>query len=207
MKKMIKQNKNSKIKKDNFKIEKDSYFKYRWFYTSSGKLVIGGKNALQNEEIVSNLIKSGKNYLVMHTKDPGSPFAVIQSEIVSPNDIEEIAIFTGCFSRAWRENKKQVVVDIFQAIQLIKKKSMKVGTFGVSGNIQHKKVDLKLYLTKQKSVLRAVPFKPKEKNVICIFPGKIDKQTFAEQMSIKLEIVRDEVLQALPAGGFKTCNL
>jgi hypothetical protein len=201
MKKMLKQK-----KKTNNEVEKLPYSKYRWFYTSSGKLVIGGKSALQNEEIVSSLIKSGKNYLVMHTKDPGSPFAIIQSESFSKTDIEETAIFTGCFSRAWREGKKEAIVDIFQAIQIIKKKSMKAGTFGVSGNIQHKKVSLKLYLTKQKEFLRAVPFNSKEKGVICIAPGKIDKQNFAEQMSIKLEIVKDEVLQALPTGGFKICS-
>ena len=30
-----------------------SYEKYKWFVTSSGKLVMGGKNAEQNEEIMS----------------------------------------------------------------------------------------------------------------------------------------------------------
>lgn len=182
------------------------YTKYRWFYTSSKKFVIGGKNAEQNEEIVRDMMKSSENYIVMHTREPGSPFSVIKSWDFNEKDLEECAIFTACFSRAWRECKKSVIVDIFMSEQIIKKRGMKTGTFGVSGNIKHEQVELKLYLIKQGGVLRAVPFKPKSKEFICIIPGNISKDNFAEQIAIKLEIVKEEVLQALPTGGFRICN-
>jgi predicted ribosome quality control (RQC) complex YloA/Tae2 family protein len=188
------------------KIEKiQEYEKYRWFFTSNDHLVIGGKNAEQNEEIISHLIKSGKNYMVMHTKSPGSPFSVIQSEDFTEKDLEETAIFTGCFSRAWREKDKRTVIDIFKLKQITKNKSMKTGTFGVSGQINKKTVELKLYLTAQKGKIRAIPQKVKDSIAIC--PGNINKSNFAEQIAIKLEIPMEEILQALPTGGSKICSL
>jgi hypothetical protein len=184
-------------------VKTEEYQKYRWFFTSNNHLVVGGKSAEQNEELIQELIKSKKDYIVMHTKSPGSPFSIIQSENISEKDIEETAIFTGCFSRAWRENQKTAIIDIFKANQIIKKKSMKTGTFGVLEVIKHKSVELKLYLTKQKGILRAIPQKTKDS--LCIMPGKINKPAIAEQIAIKLEIPEMEVLQALPTGGSKLC--
>ncbi len=178
--------------------------KYRWFYTSSNKLVIGGKNALQNEEIVRNLIKSGKNYIVMHTKTPGSPFSIIQSESATETDLEEIAIFTACFSRAWKEKKLKTIVDIFRASQIVKRKTMKLGTFGIISQVTSRNVELKLYLTKQKNKLRAVPQFVKKS--LCIIPGNVNKDEVAEQIAEKLKVKFEEVLQALPTGDMKICS-
>ncbi|MBS3100178.1 DUF814 domain-containing protein [Candidatus Pacearchaeota archaeon] len=180
---------------------KQDYEKYRWFFTSGNKLVIGGKNAEQNEEVVRKAIKENGKLIVMHTSSPGSPFSVIMSENPSESDLEETAIFTGCFSRVWRERKEKAAIDIFLAEQLIKKNSMKTGTFGVVGEIDRKLIKPKLYLIKQKSKLRAVPFKTDK--AISIIPGNINKEEFAEQIAIKMEIPVEEVLQALPTGGFQ----
>jgi len=177
--------------------------KYRWFYTSSNKLVVGGKNALQNEELVKNLISSGKNYIVMHTKTPGSPFSIIESESTDEKDIEETAIFTACFSRAWKEKKAKTLVDIFKANQIVKKKGMKLGTFGVIGKINSRTVELKLYLAKQKNILRALPYNIK--NAIFIIPGNINKAEIAEQIAEKLKVKFEQALQALPTGDSKLC--
>lgn len=184
--------------------EAPEYTKYRWFFTSDNVLVIGGKNAQQNEETISNLIKSNKNYLILHTKEPGSPFAIIHSENPSETSIKEAAVFTGCFSRAWREKKKKILIDIFQAAQITKRKGMSIGTFGVSGGVKTIAVEPKLYLVKQNKILRAVP--QKTKNSICIIPGNIEKKEFAEQIAIKLEIPLEEAIQAIPSGGSKLCS-
>ncbi|MEK6873638.1 MAG: NFACT RNA binding domain-containing protein [Nanoarchaeota archaeon] len=183
----------------------NEYGKYKWFLTSSDKLVIGGKNAEQNEELVKNYKDDKKfsKYVFMHTKTPGSPFSIILSDKYNEKDLGETAIFTGCFSRAWRERKKSVMVDVFLVEQIIKNKNMKTGTFGVVGKIDRKPVSLKLYLTKQNNKLRAVPFAKKDS--VCIIPGKISKEKFAEQLSVKLDIPMEEILNALPTGGFQTC--
>ncbi len=105
------------------------YKRYKWFYTKSGKLVVGGKSAEQNDSLLTELKATKKDMIVMHTKSPGSPFCVIIAPIdaVSEKDIEECAIFTGCFSRAWKERHKNATVDVFRLSQLFKSGLMKTG--------------------------------------------------------------------------------
>lgn len=174
------------------------YEKYRWFFTSSDKLVIGGKNSKQNEELIRYLIDEKCKYIVMHTKRPGSPFSIIISENANKEDLEETAIFTACFSKGWKEGRKKMLIDVFLLEQMTKTPKMKEGTFGVMDTIEHKPAFLKLYLTKQKNKLRAVPFEVK--NAIAIMPGKTKKEVFAEQLAVKLDISTQEVIEALPTG-------
>src|SRR3989344_4300057 len=106
------------------------YKKYRWFETRSGKIVVGGKSASQNDELIKLLKSKQRELIVMHTSTPGSPFSIILSDInkVTKSDLEESAIFTGCFSRAWRERKFGAEIHVFKLSQLSKSGSMKLGT-------------------------------------------------------------------------------
>ena len=185
------------------------YKKYRWTYTSSGKLVFGGKSAEQNEEVVRLLIqeaeknKGDKDYLVMHTHAPGSPFAVLFSKKYDEKDLEDCAIFCACFSRAWKEGQKKAKVDIFRASQLFKERGMRVGTFGVLKKAESRNVDLQLCLEVQQGVLRGVPYRKGKKScLICLKPGSISKEKAAEEIANIIGFKKQEVLEALPTGGF-----
>ncbi|PIN94339.1 hypothetical protein COU53_03975 [Candidatus Pacearchaeota archaeon CG10_big_fil_rev_8_21_14_0_10_30_48] len=197
--------------------KKINYKKYRWFVTSSDKLVVGGKSAEQNEELVKMCMKGEhldlesrasleewtnkkKKYIVMHTNAPGSPFSIILDENPNQKDLDETAIFTASFSRAWRELKKEVNIDVFLLEQMYKEKGMKVGTFGVLGKRDVKKVPLKLYFKKQSNILRAVPFEIKNSPII--IPGKIPKEKFAMQISEKFKVSLKEAINSLPTGNF-----
>ncbi len=188
---------------------KEFYKKYRWFFTSSGKLVYGGKSAEQNDEVVNELLKQrGKDYILMHTRIPGSPFAVIRYPVkdISEEDLDEVAVWTGCFSRAWRQGMKNVEVDIFKLSDVSKPRTAKSGTFAVKNKIKRKKVKLKLALINQKSVLRAVSeasVKKTNKVFGKIIPGSLTKEKFAKQISGEFGKSKEEVLNALPTGGFK----
>jgi len=171
--------------------------KHRWFFTSSGSLVIGGKSDSQNEEV----IKDAKPHeVILHTKSPGSPFCVIKEAIEETSeDIKEAAVFCACFSQSWKNSKgKMIEVDIFAKAQVEKKKSMKTGTFGIKGKVEKVKVEPKLYLTFQEGVLRSVPF---ESDIALIMPGEMKKEQAALMISKKLEIPAEEVMSALPADG------
>lgn len=190
-------------------MEFKEYQKYRWFITSSGKLVVGGKNSLQNDELLKKLKRSKKDYLVMHTSSPGSPFSIILSKTEPiKNDIEQTAIFTASFSRAWRNQRKKQEVHIFRLFQLYKGKSMKQGTWGINGGIKKISVVLELVLTKQNDKLRAVPEKAIKSNksiLLKIAPGKIDKQQMASKLQslLKETVSQEEILSALPPGGIR----
>lgn len=169
------------------------YQKFRWFFTSSGLLVIGGKSAEQNEEVVK--LAKGDD-VVLHTEEPGSPFCVLIDEIEeTEKDIEEAAVFCASLSQQWKKKKAQIEVSIFRKEQMNKGRGMKKGTFGVKGAEQKIKITPKLYLMFQEGKLRCVPF---ETNIALITPGDMKKEEAAEVISKRLQIKKEEVLSALP---------
>ena len=128
-------------------MEAKEYKKYRWFFTSSGRLVIGGKDVDQNEELVYKFMKAKKPLIAMHTKKPSSPFCFILDDKPTKKDLEECAVFCACFSRQWRGGAKSADVNCFLSHQMYKGKGMELGTFGIKKVEKTYKVKLKLYLT------------------------------------------------------------
>jgi hypothetical protein len=185
-------------------MEKD-FKKYRWFFTSGGNLVIGGKSSEQNEEIMKSINASD---IVMHTSSPGSPFCIIKNP--GKNDIEECAIFNACFSQEWKRGKKKSEVHIFSGKQVVKSKGMKEGTFGISGVVKKKQVQLKLNLCFQEKILRAVPKETAGKEgMLILTPGKIEKDKAAEKIvsmfkeKFNIVVSKEDILSAIPSGGFE----
>ena len=184
------------------KSEKD-YLNYKWFFTSEGKLVIGGKSDEQNEQVIKNFLRP--NYVIMHTSLPGSPFMIIQDDTPSKKDLKETAVFTAAFSKQWKNGNKNVEIDIFKGSQIYKIKGMKTGTFGVKGNKETIKVKPELVLIIQKGKIKAVPENGKEKILAKIKPGKLTKEQAAEKIAktirdkFHLPVHRDEVMQAIPS--------
>ena len=110
----------------------ENYENYRWFFTSTGMLVVGGKSAVQNDALLQEVLARKEEYCIMHTEDPGSPFTIIDAPIASltQQEYKEVAIFTACFSKAWKAGKKQASVHIFSSSQIHKQTAMKAGTWG-----------------------------------------------------------------------------
>ena len=188
----------------------EDYTKYKWFYTSSGKLVVGGKSASQNDELLRMLKHSKNDFITAHTSEPGSPFSIILEDVskVTDQDIKECATFTACFSRAWKLGIKKASVDIFTLSQVYKLDNMKTGTWGVKGKIKKITCDLMLLLVVQKKTLRAIPpmsVKSKEKIFLQIVPGTLDKKDMLPKLQIELheQFSNEELLSALPSGGLK----
>ncbi len=123
---------------------------FRKFLTTTGKQVLAGKSAENNEDLVAQV---NENELVLHTKLPGSPFCNIKadSEAVSKKELKEAAIFCARYSQDWRDNQKNVNIDYFLGKDIYKLKSMKSGTFGVKNTkeIVIKKQEIKEFIEKQ----------------------------------------------------------
>jgi len=100
-----------KIEKEQIKIEEEKvkekrtpkwYEKFRWFRTSEGFLVIGGRDAGSNELVVKKHME--KNDLVFHTEAAGSPFFILKTENKKPTErsIQEVADATYIFSKSFK---------------------------------------------------------------------------------------------------------
>ncbi|MEF8883363.1 MAG: ribosome rescue protein RqcH [Halapricum sp.] len=89
------------------------YERFRWFHTSDGFLVIGGRNADQNEELVKKYLDRGD--LFFHTQAHGAPATILKATgpSESPDDDieipassrEEAAQFAVSYSTVWKEGK------------------------------------------------------------------------------------------------------
>jgi predicted ribosome quality control (RQC) complex YloA/Tae2 family protein len=78
------------------------YEKFRWFISSDGFLVIGGKDATTNEMIIKKHTKPDD--LVFHSTVHGAPFFVIQnpdSKEIPESTINETAEAAASYSSAW----------------------------------------------------------------------------------------------------------
>lgn len=101
--------------------------KFRELISKRGTLILAGKSAENNEELVAQV---KPNEEVFHTAKPGSPFVNIKRE-PKPGDMKEAAIFCARYSKDWRDNKSDVVVNNFKGKDIYKRKDMEKGTFGV----------------------------------------------------------------------------
>ena len=77
--------------------------RFRWFVSSEGFLVIGGRNAGMNEELVSKYME--KNDLFFHTQYPGGPVVIVKTEgrEVGDKTIFEAGQFAVSYSSLWKE--------------------------------------------------------------------------------------------------------
>ncbi len=87
---------------------KEWFERYRWFITSNGLLVIGGRDSSSNSAIIRKHMTDQD--LVFHAEIHGSPFFLIKNighsaEDMSTNNqsIIETAIATISFSRGWKD--------------------------------------------------------------------------------------------------------
>jgi len=103
--------------------------KVRKFITLSGAKIILGKDAKSNDELMKKF--QGKDNTILHTVAPGSPFCVIENLKPNKEDIKKTAIFCAAYSQDWRDNKKDVKVNIFTGKNVNKTKGMKIGTWKV----------------------------------------------------------------------------
>jgi len=124
--------------------------KFREFKTSSGKLVLAGKNAENNEELVKQI---EENEYVFHSAKPGSPFVNIKSPKINEQDKKEAAVFCASKSQDWRDNKKDVEIHYFKGKDIYKRKGMSAGTFGVKkfNSIKIKKKEINEFLENKKN--------------------------------------------------------
>ncbi len=73
------------------------YHRFRWFETSDGTLVLGGRDAGQNEELVKRYME-GKD-LFVHADVHGASVVIVKG---ATERMDEVAQFAASYSGAWR---------------------------------------------------------------------------------------------------------
>jgi len=209
-KEMEKTRKKKKEKAVRVKKEKKWFEKFHWFYTSEGKLAVGGKNAQQNDIVFKKYMED--NDLFFHADIQGGS-AVILKEGTAANEEEilESAQFAASFSNAWRNGNAGVDVYSVKKEQVSKHATggfIPVGSFAISGErnwYRNTKLGLKIGWGEQNIEILPERCERKLKNEIYLVPAKSgkDKGEIGRMIAKKLSVDATEILELIPSGKSK----
>tara|TARA_Y100000310_G_scaffold345222_1_gene462840 strand:+ start:812 stop:1591 length:780 start_codon:yes stop_codon:yes gene_type:complete len=184
------------------------YEKFRWFRTSEGFFVLGGRDATSNEIVVKKHTTSAD--LIFHTDIAGSPFFVLQTEGKKVGEVskKEVAIATASFSRAWKMGVASTPVFYVNSEQVSKKalagEYLVKGAFMVYGKKTYVDNALGCALGSFDGKLMAGPLSAVKKHCssfIEIVQGREKPSKVAKLVQKKLGFTIDEIIRALPTGG------
>jgi len=163
---------------------KSWYEKFRWFHSSDGFLVIGGRDATTNEILIKKHMEP--HDIVFHADIRGAPFVLIKTEGKAPPEptFREAAQLAASYSRAWKEMFTALDVYWVSPQQVDKSppagQYLKKGSFRIHGSKNYvRNVPLKV----------AIAVKSEEEHLMVVSgpPQAISKQT-----EIYVEVVPGE---------------
>lgn len=208
-------------KEGGIKRKKEWFEKFRWFNSSDGFLVIGGRDAGTNEAIVKKHMEDCDAYF--HAEIIGAPHVAVKTggrEIPESTKIEA-AIFAASYSSAWREGISYVDVYSVKPEQVSKEapsgESLGKGAFVIRGKrewFRKTNIELAIGLVKTNDSLAVVsgPKSAVEKKAVIFFgikQGRKEKSDAAKEIKKRFEkstgkrVSLDEIIAMLPSGGME----
>ncbi len=191
------------------------YEKLRWFVSSTGILVIGGRDANSNENIVKKYLDNNDVY--MHADIHGAPSIAIKlnGKELDENTIKESAIFAASFSSAWSDGYSTQDVYWVTPEQVSKSPEsgeyVAKGSFIIRGRRNHVRgaklriaVGIVDYEGKRLMAGPEEAMKSLTDNYIVIKPGYTKKEAMAKSILSKINedniIELDDIVRVLPTG-------
>jgi predicted ribosome quality control (RQC) complex YloA/Tae2 family protein len=200
------------------------YERFRWFTTSDGFLVIGGRDADTNEEIYAKYLE--KRDLVLHTDAPGAPLTVVKTEglAVPETTLQEAAVFAVSYSSIWKAGFASGDCYMIKAEQVTKTPEhgeyLRKGAFVIRGERRYfKDTSVGLAIGIDGGLLIGGPtsaVRPRADPVVLIEPGEYNPDDLAkriyrlfslsveERAYLKSIASVDQIVQFLPPGGSRT---
>lgn len=203
------------------------YERFRWFTSSDGLLVIGGRDAETNEEIYAKYLE--KRDLVFHTDAPGAPLTVIKTEgeDVPESTLLEAAQFAVSYSSIWKAGLAAGDCYVVKAEQVTKTPEhgefLKKGAFVIRGERRYFRntpvgitigIDDGMLIGGPTSAIRPkvgqnIEIEPGEynaddlaKRAYRFFSEKIDDRSYLKSIASV-----DRIVQFLPPGGSRIKEL
>lgn len=209
IKNLKKEEKEVKIKRN-----REWFEKFHHSLTTDGKLMIGGRNAQQNDFIVSKHMDD--NDLFFHADIQGGTVVVLKDGLNASEEVLlEAAQFAACFSNAWKNANAAVDVYCVKKDQLTKNISggfVPSGAFAILGErkwFRSTRLILRIgFEDKQLRIISDVS-KTQLKNQLKVVPSLTakDKGALAKSLSKRFLVHVDEILELLPNGKSKTVEI
>ncbi|MDO8481139.1 MAG: NFACT RNA binding domain-containing protein [Nanoarchaeota archaeon] len=192
-------------------VKHEWYEKFRWFTTSEGFLVIGGRDATTNEMVIKKYTDSTD--IIFHTDLAGSPFFVIKAEgkPIGEASIREVADATVTFSRVFKLGQSNSPVFWVKPEQVTKEANtgeyLTKGAFVIRGKTNYIENRINLAVGKlSDGRLMAAPLecvKAHCKEFVQLEQGDDKVSKIAKSIQKKLGGDLDEIIRILPSGEFR----
>ncbi|MBN1170137.1 DUF814 domain-containing protein [Candidatus Micrarchaeota archaeon] len=204
-----------KIQKKEVRIKKQKewFEKFHHSYTSSGMLMIGGRNAQQNDMVVSKYMEDSD--LFFHADIQGGSVVVLKGGTnATDSELEEAAQFAASFSKAWANANAGVDVYAVKKEQLSKKEAggfVPTGAFAIHGERKwFKNTRLALKIGISSAGLSLFPEKTQQKlqKPLILVPAKTGKEkgSLAKSLAKRYSAHPDDFLEILPNGKSRTIS-
>jgi predicted ribosome quality control (RQC) complex YloA/Tae2 family protein len=213
----------------------ESWFeRFRWFHTSDDFLVIGGRNADQNEELVKKYLDRGDKFF--HAQAHGGPVTILKatgpSEAATDIDLpqsslDEAAAFAVSYSSVWKDGKHAGDVYMVDPDQVSKTPEsgeyLEKGGFAVRGDrtyFRDTEVDVAVGITCEDETRviggPTTAIKPDAETWIRVEPGQYAqndiakrlyrelKTRFADEAFVRKVASPDRIQEFLPPGGSRS---
>ncbi|MEW6723098.1 MAG: NFACT RNA binding domain-containing protein [Candidatus Micrarchaeota archaeon] len=210
--KAIAEAKKPRKKEVRVKRQKEWFESFHFCHTGGAKLMLGGRSAQQNDQLVSK--RMTENDLFFHADIQGGAVVVLVGGTgASEDDLRETAQFAACFSNAWKNANASVDVYAVHKKQLTKNVSggfVPAGAFAILGErkwFRATALALRIGLGEGGRVeLLPDISKTRLKDELVLIPslaGK-DKGALAKSLAKRFGVHPDELLELLPNGKTKT---
>jgi predicted ribosome quality control (RQC) complex YloA/Tae2 family protein len=185
--------------------------KYRWFISSEGAIVMGGKDAKTNDTLVKKHLGEGDRYA--HADIHGAPSVVIKMiEGVTDQTLHEACEFSVATSKAWNAKIGSAAGYWVLPEQVSKTPQsgefLAKGAFVIRGKRNYSdKLEIKLGIGEiEYEGERKVMGGPESslrhwsKRFVILRPGELDKDLIAKAIAEELEAPIEEVQSVMPPG-------
>lgn len=178
-------------KKEVRRVKEEWYEKFRWFETSDGFLVIGGKDATTNEILVKKYMASTD--LFCHTQAEGAPVVIAKTggKDVSEEGLKEIVQFATSYSNLWKYGFYEGECYCVTGEQVSKTppsgEYIKKGSFVVRGKRKYFKAALGICIGIKDDKLVACPSTDAQKKQLEMYvelkpEGELEKNELAKEL-------------------------
>jgi len=191
---------------------------YRWFISSDGNLILGGKDASSNEKVVKKYLKAGDRYV--HADIHGAPSCIVKASDIEGNEmeisektLEEACQFALSYSKAWNLFgggsaywvKPEQVSKTPESGEYIPR-----GAFVIRGKRNYVKCDVELAIGKvniqgYEKIMGGAPSAVKKwaEKWVVIQHGDEDKNRMAKEIAKKFGTGVEEIQRVLPPGSIR----
>lgn len=191
------------------------YEKLRWFLSSDGTLVVGGRDANTNESVVKKYLDNNDIYLHADIHGASSIVVKLEGKEINDNLLQESASFAASFSSAWSKGFSTQDIYWVHPDQVSKTPEagefVAKGSFIVRGNrnyVRGAKVQIAIGIVDYEGKrIMAGPVEALEahcENFVVLKPGYTKKEAIAKKILHKINedqlLNVDDIVRVLPAG-------